>query len=753
MSEMPNTPLTNDAQRVDDRTEAVQSGFKLTVALRVISGLSCMALLAIGVGVASLYFINQIDKTLNNITDVSAPTVETADDLISGLWQSAKIAQEVKAEEDLARVDTLIADFKRIGVKFETDYVELTTLVKDRDLLDELERVKTEYDDFKRHAEMVFVARIEEIEEKRAAVQYLEEFDAIGARLITMLDEFANENEEEMARAEDRGDELQRSGASGAEVNALLGELFEKDYPVVEAALKMQRLVIEMQDTAGEYMAEGNLEKLSVPRQEFSDLAAQATDFISVLTDLAETSEDTQDAADLLANFNDWVEGADKDEALFDTHRDMLNAEQRADTASKLFADDADIVASSLAVIADKADAKSDAADDIAAEVVHQANMAVLVAFAAVIMLAGGLIYMVLTKVTRPITSMTQAMRRLAEKDMSVDVPGVGRVDEIGGMADAVQVFKDNMIRADELAEQQRLSDERQRQEEERQRVRAKKIDELAEEFDSSVSNTLGVVSSAAKQMGNAAESLSATATQTQEQSSTVAAASEEASTNVQTVAAATGELTSSISEISRQAAQSADVSTRAVSELQSTNDEIGKLAEAADRIGEIVKLITDIAEQTNLLALNATIEAARAGDAGKGFAVVASEVKNLANQTAKGTEDISKQINGLQSLTRTAVSSVNGIGDTMEQINEIATAISSAVEQQTSATQEISINIEQAATGTSEVSTNIVEVNAAATETGNAASQVLSSTESLNQETTVLRDVVEKFLSDIKAA
>jgi methyl-accepting chemotaxis protein len=378
---------------------------------------------------------------------------------------------------------------------------------------------------------------------------------------------------------------------------------------------------------------------------------------------------------------------------------------------------------------------------------VRDTTTTIMITFLAVVLAIGAAVSFFATRsITVPINNITGVMKELADGDTSVEVPGSDRRDEIGQMAEAVLVFKTSMIRTDELAKAQR-------EEEEAQRVRAQRIEELTKDFDKSVSGTLEIVSSSATEMEATAQSLSATADQTSQQATTVAAASEQASANVQTVATATTELSSSISEISRQVTQSSEISNRAVEDAQKTNSDIEELAEAAKRIGEVVSLITDIAEQTNLLALNATIEAARAGDAGKGFAVVASEVKNLANQTAKATEEISSQIGGVQKSTQNAVAAIGGISTIIGDINEIASSIASAVEEQSAATQEISRNVEQAANGTQEVSSNIAGVNQAATETGSAATQVLTATNSLNKETTGLRDVVEKFLTDIRAA
>ena len=354
------------------------------------------------------------------------------------------------------------------------------------------------------------------------------------------------------------------------------------------------------------------------------------------------------------------------------------------------------------------------------------------------------LVTVIVKGITRPVVGLTGIMRVLANGDTSVEITGLERGDEIGSMSQAVEVFKENMVKNQHMVAEQ----EKENKIKEEKRVAMEK---LANDFEHGVRGVLGKVSEASESMKHTAEGMAATADETASKSTTVAAASEEASTNVQTVASASEELSSSISEISRQVAQSTQIASAAVAEVEGANQKVQGLADAANKIGEVVALITDIADQTNLLALNATIEAARAGEAGKGFAVVASEVKNLANQTAKATEEISSQIGGIQGATQEAVAVIGSIGGTIAQMNEIASTIAAAVEEQGAATQEIARNVEQAANGTNEVSSNIQGVNMAASETGKAAEEVLEAVTALSVQSESLSHHVQDFLNGLK--
>jgi methyl-accepting chemotaxis protein len=366
--------------------------------------------------------------------------------------------------------------------------------------------------------------------------------------------------------------------------------------------------------------------------------------------------------------------------------------------------------------------------------------------------------------------AMTAAMRELAGGKLDVVLPGLGRKDEVGEIAGAVEAFKVKAVEkaereAKEREERDHAAAEERRRADEREAAQQRAAEEqaaaqrratmlkLADEFEAAVGGIVDTVSSASTELETAAGTLTQTADTTQSLSTSVAAASEEASTNVQSVASAAEELASSVHEIARQVHASSKIAGDAVRQAETTDGRIGELSQAASRIGDVVKLITAIAEQTNLLALNATIEAARAGEAGKGFAVVAQEVKALAGQTAKATSEIGGQIAGMQTATNDSVAAIKEIGATIRQISEIAEAIAAAVEEQGSATGEITRNVQQAAQGTTEVARNIVNVNHGASATGSASAQVFTSARSLSQDSNRLKAEVGRFLATIRAA
>ncbi len=367
---------------------------------------------------------------------------------------------------------------------------------------------------------------------------------------------------------------------------------------------------------------------------------------------------------------------------------------------------------------------------------------------AVIVVLLVGLLTVLLRRIVgSPLRRLEGVMTRLAGGDTEVAVPDIGRRDEIGDMAQAVQVFKDNAI------EMKRMEAEKRAGAEAAAAEKRRTMDDLAGSFESTVKHIVDGVIGGLGDMKDNARSMCGLADQTSSESTEVAAAAEQATCNVNTVAAAAEEMSKSIAEIGERVAQSTRITGEAVTRAERTDTTVQGLADAASKIGEVVKMISAIAEQTNLLALNATIEAARAGDAGKGFAVVASEVKNLANQTAKATEQIGAQIADMQSVTGDAVTAIQEIRTTIVEVSEIATTIAAAIEEQSAATQEIARNTTEAATGTQSVAGKITNVKAATESTGKAAGSLLEAVNGLADQADVLRREVDDFLTKVRVA
>ncbi len=362
------------------------------------------------------------------------------------------------------------------------------------------------------------------------------------------------------------------------------------------------------------------------------------------------------------------------------------------------------------------------------------------------LLLVGVIAWVISRSITRPLAAATENMVRLADGDVSIAVQGAGLKNEIGDLARAMNVFKQNRLEMDRL-EGERQADTLRLETQRRNAMLA-----LADQFDQAVKGVVTQVGGAATQLQSSAQSMSATMQQTNARAGSVAAATEQAFGNVQAVAASTEELSASIREIGSQVSHSATIANQAVSQARATNQTVAGLSEASQRIGDVVRLINDIAGQTNLLALNATIEAARAGEAGKGFAVVASEVKNLANQTAQATSEISSQITAMQDAAGSAVDAIRVVTETIGQIDGIAATLATAVQQQDAATQEIARAVQEVSDRSRDVSQNISEVTVALGSSGETARAVLSAAGDLARQADTMRDEVDRFLLGIRA-
>ena len=391
--------------------------------------------------------------------------------------------------------------------------------------------------------------------------------------------------------------------------------------------------------------------------------------------------------------------------------------------------------------------ASEDAADAAIDRALQEAILAFsLMALGIFIAISG--MWVVSSRVMRPLSNMVSVVRRLAAGNTDVEIPVSHRGDELATMAKSLNSFRNSLIETHRLRAEQTEAERRQVA-----ALKTSMMNELADRFEAAVGNMVETVTTTSAELAAAASTLAQVADDTQQLSTAVAGISNEASLNVRSVASATEDMTSSVGEIARQVYESSGIADEAVQMAQQANEHFAKLSAAANRVSAVVMFISDISEQTNLLALNATIEAARAGEAGRGFAVVANEVKTLATQAAKATEEIANQIADMQAMTQNSVGAIHEIGITIGRISSISSAIAAAVEEQSAATQQISSNIQQVVGGTTQVATNAANVKQGAFKTSAASSQVFAAAQSLSDEGKKLRLEVDRFLATVRAA
>jgi methyl-accepting chemotaxis protein len=712
---------------------------KLTMAFLFLSGL-------IGIcGVSGLLFVRGIGATVAIFSDVTSPLLGQTVGLVDNAQRMrtafvAAVNSDRTDDQSATTLTQLDADARR-GMG------ELRRLSAQADLPVRLGDIERRQQEFVQVLQEMLAAHVRERTTALTVEERVAKFESDRREFDMLLTTIAARAEALMSATEDKAQLQIAIGTATAEgLSKLLIQISEENYPLLQGVYKLIRDTVRIQEAATSFVNIKQLDELTVIERRTAALLGTSREVIDQLALRLQSAE----AKEYLAKFNEGVDRQKKDlldkGGIFSAHQENLKV--KAETAS-LQRSLAAIEAAYIGALEEArqiVERHNEVAKMRAASVVTQALVLIgFIVFAG--MLAGILFSLVFSnRIIGPIQRLTKAMTQLAEGELEVSVPARGRSDEIGDMAAALQVFKNNAIAAGGLVT------EREREQAVKEH-RTLRVTQLCAAHERSVTGLLDALNGAAGDMRSTSQTMSAIVQKTSHQAIAAATASNEATANVQTVAAATEELSASTAQINERALHSATIANKAADETNRAGAVVHDLQATASEIGQVLRMIEDIASQTNLLALNATIEAARAGEAGRGFAVVAGEVKNLAGQTAMATGEIAARISAIQGATEQAVEAIKGVRNTIGEMREISTFVATTMENQKVAAHEIAGNTSQVANATADVAANVEGVSRSMASTGSAAAQAVEAAIDLNQQAEALRAEVSQFLGDIRAA
>jgi methyl-accepting chemotaxis protein len=713
---------------------------------KLASAFLCLSLLIAICGASGLLFVYRIGATVAVFADVTSPllgqTVFLADNaqrmravFLDTVNKSAGPARDTG--EDLGGLDLAA------GLAIEK-FRRLLTEAKLPVRLGEIQRLQHE---FSQGLQTMLSAHTRQQIALLSTQERLRQFQADRQEFDALLRTITARGEALISQARDQAAvQVSARTATVAGLNELFSSTMNEGYPLVQGLYKLTRDTVTLQEAATSYINITQPESLPAVERRATLTFDNANEVIDRVASRLQTAEGQGYVRRFKAGLQELHDRLTGDSGLFAAYRDYLKLKSEIASLQTAVAEIETRYMSSLEEVRALVERHNEGAKARAGQMIRQA----LVFIGAVVMagLLIGLLFSLIfaDRIVRPITRITETMTTLAAGDLDVRVPAQRRTDEIGDMAAALQVFKDNAITARSLIE------EREREQAVKEE-RTQRVTKLCTAHERSITDLLRALNSAATDMRSTSQTMHAIVRETGEQAMAAAGASQEANSNVQTAAAATEELSASTAQINNRALHSAQIANKAAEETERAGTVVQELHSTASEIGEVVRMIDEIASQTNLLALNATIEAARAGEAGRGFGVVAGEVKHLAGQTAKATADIAARVAAIQSATEQAVKAIQGVRGTIGEMREISRFVATTMESQSTATHEIAVNTGLVASATAQVTANAQSVSSSMESTGSAANQVVEAAVDLNRQAEALRAEIGSFLENIRAA
>ena len=698
-------------------------------------------------GASGLIFVHGIGATLSFFADITSPLLSQTVVLADNAQRVRSVFLDAVNKNDNSAFLESSENLGYLGLAAGRGMEKLRDLLGEAGLpvqMDEIRQLQNEF--HQNHVALLTAHRQQQIA-SLAVQERLRLFDTDRREFDSLLRTITARGEALISQTRDRAAlEVSIGTATVDGLNELFSITMNEGYPLVQGLYKLTRDAVTLQEVATSYINITQPESLPGVERRATLTFDNANEVIERIADRLQTTEGqgyVKRFQDSLKQLHSRLTG---DGGLFAVYRDYLKLKDEIASLQTAVAGIETRYMSSLEDVRELVEKRNEGAKERAAQMINQALV-----FIGAVVVAGllvGLLFSLIfaDRIVRPITRITGTMTTLAAGELDVRVPAQSRTDEIGDMASALQVFKDNAITARNLIE------EREREQGVKEE-RTQRVTELCAAHERSITDLLRALNSAAADMRSTSQTMHAIVRETGEQAVAAAGASHEANTNVQTAAAATEELSASTAQINNRALHSAQIANKAAEETERAGTVVQELHSTASEIGEVVRMIDEIASQTNLLALNATIEAARAGEAGRGFGVVAGEVKHLAGQTAKATADIAARVAAIQSATEQAVQAIQGVRGTIGEMREISHFVATTMESQSTATSEIAANTGLVASATAQVTANAESVSSSMESTGSAANQVVEAAIDLNRQAEALRTEIGSFLENIRAA